>query len=402
MTDNGASPAVLDIDIDSFLEPIPGANPAGQELRYEGTYDKIQDNRREDDPNLDQGVWKTKIKKADWQAAQLTCSESLKTRTKDLQIAAWLAEAWTQLHGYAGLHFGLTLMSKLCDRFWEDLYPEIQDDEFEFRTSPFLWINEKLSLKLKMIPITRPTDPDAPTYTLADWEQANRLEGLSKREDKNKKGLDEDRMTTDKFFTSASNTPVEIFSQAIQEIDAAVEESNSLEEFLDEKCGKDAPGFSQLRRNLEAIKNLMTELGGDALQEDMSPEPAETTEPVTGDAEQSQTSETEIPEMTASESQSKSKTKAVAESAPAATPGVAIGSITTRAEAYQALSQAAEFLIKTEPHSPAPYLVKRAVTWGDKNLNDLLKELIQDSNNLGNVLELLGMDPSQLNDDEEE
>ncbi len=384
-TGSGSSPA---FDIDSFLEPIPGASPAGEELRYEGAYDQIQESRREDDPNLEQGVWKTKIKKADWLAAQKTCAESLKTRTKDLQIAAWLTEAWTQLHGYAGLHFGLVLMSKLCDRFWEDLHPEIQDDGFEFRTSPFLWINEKLSLKLKLVPITRPADPDAPSYTLADWEQANRLENFSKREGKGKSALDEDRVTTDKFIASAANTPVELFSQAVLEIDATVEESNALEAFLDEKCGKDAPGFSLLRKNLEAIKNLMLELGGETLQKDLSPEPAKAPEPETG-AGQPQAPETENHEMTASES------KTMAMAAPAK-PIANVGAITTREEAYQALSLAAEFLIQTEPHSPAPYLVKRAVTWGDKNLNDLLKELIHDPNNLGSLLELLGMDVSQL------
>ena len=40
------------IDIQELLQPIPGANPAGEPLRYQGTYDRIADARREDDPTL--------------------------------------------------------------------------------------------------------------------------------------------------------------------------------------------------------------------------------------------------------------------------------------------------------------------------------------------------------------
>lgn len=51
--------------------------------------------------------------------------------------------------------------------------------------------------------------------------------------------------------------------------------------------------------------------------------------------------------------------------------------ITTRAEAYRALDQAAELLLRVEPHSPVPYLVKRAVRWGSLSLSELYGELFQ-------------------------
>ena len=50
------------------------------------------------------------------------------------------------------------------------------------------------------------------------------------------------------------------------------------------------------------------------------------------------------------------------------------GPITSRAQAYKMLDAAADYLLRAEPHSPAPYLVKRAVTWGRMPLQDLLKE----------------------------
>ena len=54
------------IEIDDLLQPIAGDNPAGESLRYEGTYDRISEARREDDPTLSQGIYKSTCKRADW------------------------------------------------------------------------------------------------------------------------------------------------------------------------------------------------------------------------------------------------------------------------------------------------------------------------------------------------
>jgi type VI secretion system protein ImpA len=53
------------IDVEELLQPIPGDNPAGESLRYQGTYDRIADARREDDPILSQGIYKSNLKRAD-------------------------------------------------------------------------------------------------------------------------------------------------------------------------------------------------------------------------------------------------------------------------------------------------------------------------------------------------
>ena len=82
------------IEVEDLLQPIAGENPAGESLRYEGTYDRIAEARREDDPKLSQGIYKSAHKRADWVTVSGVCIEALTTRTKDLQIAGWLLEAW--------------------------------------------------------------------------------------------------------------------------------------------------------------------------------------------------------------------------------------------------------------------------------------------------------------------
>ena len=69
----------------------------------------------------------------------------------------------------------------------------------------------------------------------------------------------------------------------------------------------------------------------------------------------------------------------------------AIGPITSRVEAYRALATAAEFLMRTEPHSPVPYLVRRAIHWGNLSLVELLDELLQKNADVNTVYALLGM-----------
>ncbi|HAO22751.1 MAG TPA: hypothetical protein DCQ37_21245, partial [Desulfobacteraceae bacterium] len=54
------------LNINKLLEPIQGENPCGDSLRYDGTYDKIEDARRQDDPNESRGEWISELKKADW------------------------------------------------------------------------------------------------------------------------------------------------------------------------------------------------------------------------------------------------------------------------------------------------------------------------------------------------
>lgn len=67
------------------------------------------------------------------------------------------------------------------------------------------------------------------------------------------------------------------------------------------------------------------------------------------------------------------------------------GPIRNRAEAYRRLNEAAEYLLRTEPHSPTPYLIKRAVSWGRLPLGELLQELVNDNSDLQAIYTLLGM-----------
>src|SRR5262245_34089558 len=129
------------INFDSLLAPIPGEVPSGQALRYAPVYDGIKEARREDE-NLAQGDWKTEAKVADWDKVIAASTEALATKSKDLQLAAWLTEALTKREGWPGLRDGLRLLRELQEKFWPTLYPEVEDGDSEFRAAPIIWLNE--------------------------------------------------------------------------------------------------------------------------------------------------------------------------------------------------------------------------------------------------------------------
>ena len=121
--------------VDELLQPIAGANPSGQDLRYDPVYDAIKEARREDD-DLNQGAWQTERKVADLPKIISLSTDALKKRTKDLQIAAWLTDALLRKEGFPGLAMGLKVCHGLLDKFWDTLYPPIEEDDLELRAAP--------------------------------------------------------------------------------------------------------------------------------------------------------------------------------------------------------------------------------------------------------------------------
>ncbi|MGB0063087.1 MAG: type VI secretion system protein TssA, partial [Terracidiphilus sp.] len=195
-----ADPEILNLD--RLTAPIAGENPCGEWLRYEGTYDRIREARREDDPGLPQGVWQTELKRADWGAVEFLCSTALAERSKDLQLAAWLLEAWIQLDGFEGAARGLELIGRLCASFWDGMYPTLSE-ELEARLAPIRWINERLSRRLRLLRVTQPEMSGIASYSLADWEQAMR------NSEKTANGINGTAVTMAKFEQSAHLTPLD-------------------------------------------------------------------------------------------------------------------------------------------------------------------------------------------------
>ena len=72
-------------------------------------------------------------------------------------------------------------------------------------------------------------------------------------------------------------------------------------------------------------------------------------------------------------------------------PAAPSGAIASRAEAYRRLAEAANVIERLEPHSPIPYLVRRAVELGSMPFPLLMRALIRDSSVLHEMNRELGI-----------
>ena len=139
------------INEDAVLAPIPGDNPAGEDLRYEPVYDEIKEARRADDL-LDRGDWDREIKTSDWDKVIALSVEALTEKTKDLQIAVWLSEALIRKDGFKGLASGLRILTGFLSNFWDHVHPEIDEDDLDYRVGPLEFLNNNLWFPIKEVP----------------------------------------------------------------------------------------------------------------------------------------------------------------------------------------------------------------------------------------------------------
>jgi len=108
------------LELERLLAPVPGDAPTGEMLRYEGTYDSLQEARSADNPTLPQGIWERGLKKANWNEVYSICFEALENRSKDLQIATWMLESLLHLYGFEGVREGLKLIKGMVENFWDE------------------------------------------------------------------------------------------------------------------------------------------------------------------------------------------------------------------------------------------------------------------------------------------
>lgn len=331
---------------DDLLNPIPGPNPSGENLRYAPVYDQIKEARREED-EINQGEWTTAVKKADWVVVVKLCSEALAKKSKDLQLASWLTEALVRREGFAGLRDGLGLIGGLLENYWETLYPELEDGDSELRATPLEWIGSRLDQPLRKVPLTRsgldwmkykesrsvPTEADA--------------EGNESKQQTRADAVSEGKLTPEEFDQAFNATPKALYEEWMQQLDACLEAQQQLNQACEEKFGDYAPNFTGLRKSLEEIKQTVHILL--AKKRELEAGPEEPEQAAEAAAEEDVESGAAAPARAA---------KAGARKALAAEPA-------DRDDAIERIVVVARWFRQNDNYSPAPYLLLRALRWGE-------------------------------------
>lgn len=347
----------LALSLEELLEPIDASQPAGYCAKAGGVYQAIQNARREEDPRLPQGPWQHELKRADWKAVAGGAAEALRRRSKDLQLAAWLLEAQLHRHGLAGLAPGLVLIDELLRRFGDQLHPQDPDGGSVHRANVLRWINRKLLPVLKQVPLTAAGGERE--YGWADREVAWRHEQLKAAGQAEPGDVALQDVTTALARTASAH----LLAQREHLVQAQAAAS-ALARTVDECFGGERPSLSALLALVEQMKGSL-------------------------EAELRRRGELRAAEAPAPETPVAEADAAVPQ------PGPAAGGVLDRERAYALLEQTAQSLLRTDPHSPAPYLVLRAVQWGRLGTSELYEEVFIRKGGQLNVFELLGLQVAQ-------
>jgi type VI secretion system protein ImpA len=332
---------------DDLLNPIAGSNPSGANLRYDPVYDKIKEARREE-TQPPPGMTEQDRKVSDNPQVIRLSTDLLTNKTKDLQLAAWLTEALLKQRGFAGLKDGLALCLGLVDKFWDTVYPELEDGDAQSRGAPLGFIGTKLEIPLKLVPVVA----NAP-HSLVDYQQSRELpyEDQAKTDDAKKKraqAIKDGKLPPETFDKIFEETPKKFYAEAEKDLDACLQNLSELKKICDAKFGDDGPAFGQLQTAMEAERHLIH--GFLQKKREKEPDPVEV--------------------ATVAEGAPTADGEASAAAAGTVRTGVMFSVENSseppdRMDAVRKIAEAAAYLRRREPTSPASYLMLRGFRWGE-------------------------------------
>ena len=322
---------------DDLLNPIAGGNPAGADLRYDPVYEKIKEARREDD-DAPQGEWQHARKVADWPLVIKLAGDALATRSKDLQLAAWLGEAMLRREGFGAFHATLDVTRGLLDKFWEHLYPEIEDGDLEMRAAPLDWIGLKLDIPVKLAPLNRAGHSYLQYAEARSIGTEQEADGDTAKRAKREEAIAARKPTIEEFDKAFADTPKAFVKQLATDVAATIASLQALDALARDKFGDLAPSFIKLREVLEEEQRVVGQLLAKKLEQD--PDPVEAAPAVVDAAGAALGGATDGPRVLSAEP-------------------------VDRNDAASRVISAARFLRRTEALSPASYLMLRALRWGE-------------------------------------
>jgi len=366
------------INIDELAAPVSADQPTGSDIRADRSptsdYYTIKDARNSaraaersamfDDNDADL--------LAPWRDVAKTAEKILSQQSKDLEVAAWYAEALIRLHSFAGLRDGFALIDRLVAEHWEGLFPEPDEDGLETKVAPLSGLNGDGGDGTLMMPIRSADitpEGDYGAYSFFQYQQARDADRIA----------DDDAKAARIETLGYSLAEVEQCVNAaggdwalnlVETLEEAVAHYKSINDALRGSCGHDAPPFTNISALLDEVLRTVRFIYKaqlDALAETSSGAPA---------AEESDVS------------------AAAASTSGAAAPAglmVPAGAASSREAALKLLEEAARYFRTYEPHTPLAPGLERLIAWGRMTVSELMTELLPDDQSRAIYSQLTGV-----------
>jgi type VI secretion system protein ImpA len=373
------------MEFEQLLAPISEESPAGVDVREHPDYSEAFYALRD----LRNGIRAQERRvieleelyalASEWKGVQEQCLSILSEQTKDVEVLAWLAEASVRLNGFHGLADVLVLMDRMIQTYWGSIYPLPDEDGINATLFPLTGLNGDngegtLVMPIRMAPLLVNSDGEAfcawDFIKSCDLAQVQDEAKRQKRINDGVKPLDQ----WQQMMVGIETLEVQSVTKAIQ---TCTDAFASLDEFLADQCGFDAPPTS-------AIKNVLSvaweALNSATLMEisHLLEEPATAAE--SEEPELSETNESDV----RLEQKPSGPAKVANFRAEAYYPS-------SREEALIMVSRLRAFFRDTEPHSPLSYQMERIERWGRMSLGDLMSELLDDDATRNQFFRLIGL-----------
>jgi type VI secretion system protein ImpA len=340
----------MPIDIPALLLPISAESPGGADIRYHPVSEKIKETRRQEE-DISQGVWKHEVKAANFPFALKLCTEVLTKQSKDLQIAAWMTEALANLEGLTGLRQGLELVRGLLENFWDSVYPQIEDGDLDLRSMPLSWLGSQLGPTVRSAPILKGGcnwyNHRSSRTTPTEEQAQSDPEKLAARNE----AIEEGEVSPEDFEKAFESTSLTELKACYDNLTALTVYVDSLNDFCNEKFGDQSPDFGPLHATLEEVGGVVRVLfkkkeaiDGPGIVVAESPVPEVQPEEVIYAQEHVQENNSAPPP----------RRRVSASPEP-----VSID------DAIERVLSCARYLRHQDPQNPAPYLITRALRWGE-------------------------------------
>ncbi|SNS92319.1 MULTISPECIES: type VI secretion system protein TssA [unclassified Azospirillum] len=319
------------MDLKRLLTPISEAEPSGPSLEFDDAFRTLEV-AAAGSPDRVMGSEIQAGTPPNWRLVS-TSAVALLERTKDLRIAVYLCQAVVVMQGLSGLAAGLHLLDGLLRQFWPTIHPQLDvsdDNDPTIRINALAGLSAPAGL-LALIQNAKVMElPRVGTVTVRDLI-------LSTASDDNQiKAVFTARDEKDGFLVTDY-----ILQPIINSIADAGRALAAIADFIDEQTGG---GNSHV---LDPLKQLLWKLSNVISQH---------TARRRGDA----------------------PLQVAATHSPTVLHPTGTGAVSRREDVAAMLDSICEYLTRTEPSSPVPFLLQRAKRLLGKNFMELLSDLAPD------------------------
>jgi type VI secretion system protein ImpA len=307
---------------------------------------------------------------SEWQEVIKLSENILDTQQKDLEIAAWFIEGLVRKSQFSGLKVGLTRLYDLIDQHWDDLFPRDEVEGLEALVSPISGLSGydspgTLIMPLMSVGLTQGQTADP--FAVWQYQQIIEADNITNENDKSAR-LDTIGYTLADIESERDASSDTFYTQLQQDLQDCTNLHEKIMSIFDEKCGLQAPSATNLRNCLTDVQMYLRFLLKNShfaiLNADSN-----------GASSQNTSSDASLPPKSTDFSKA-----------------TVSDTISSREQAFSLLNTVADYFASSEPHSPLPYVLRRAVRWGRLPLHELIPELIQDEHSRDGVFQLTGID----------